>query len=499
MNAKGNSDSGKDGGPTTASGGGSPFKPMDDSRVKGYHLRTILIAGMGFFTDAYDLFIIGVLAAMFVFYTPFAIPKSVFTFPLGGKIAVVSGIELISAAAIFGAALGPFLFGRLGDIFGRKKVYGIEMLILVFGAVASSLSWSFASLVVFRIILGLGIGGDYPMSATIMSEYSNVRNRGRLVGTVFAMQGFGLLAGIILGIGLLAALPHSLDIVWRLLLVAGAVPAISVYYYRRKMPETPRFTYHVQGKKEETEKVISSLTGQKSEIKGNVKGTKGSYVNFLTTYFPLIIGTAFSWFLFDVSFYGTSIYTPTLLSSLSFLYSPGLSNVQHLLIAEEYTAAVDIIFTIPGYWIAVATIDRLGRKTLQTVGFAVMAIAFGILGFDPSLISLGMPFVLIYGLTFLFGNIGPNTTTFIIPAESFPTKYRGTGHGIAAGAGKLGASLSTLVFGTLTVLWHDSGMMLFLSVVAVIGTVVTIVFIKETNQLTLEEASGDYPAPSVAE
>ena len=499
MGIKTNSDSGRDAGTSTTSAGTSPFRSMDDSKVKGYHLKTILIAGMGFFTDAYDLFVIGILAAMFAFYTPFAIPHSVFSFPLGGKTAVVSGIELISASAIFGAAVGPFIFGRLGDKFGRKKIYGIEMLILVFGAIASGLSWSFASLVFFRFALGIGIGGDYPMSATIMSEYANVKNRGRLVGTVFAMQGFGLLAGIVLGIGLLAAMPNSLDLVWRLLLVAGAIPAISVYYYRRKMPETPRFTYHVQGNKEETAKVISSLTGQNSDIKGEVKVRKGSYLNFLSTYFPLIIGTAFSWFLFDVSFYGTSIYTPTLLSSLSLLYSPGLTPVQHLLIAEEYTAAVDIIFTIPGYWIAVATIDRLGRKTLQTVGFAVMAVAFGVLGFDPSLISLGMPFVLIYGLTFLFGNIGPNTTTFVLPAESFPTQYRGTGHGIAAGAGKLGASLSTLVFGTLTVLWHDSGMMLFLSAVAIAGTIVTLVFIKETKQMTLEDASGDYAAQSTPE
>ncbi len=499
MGTKVNSGSGTGNGSAATTAEGSPFKPLDDSAVKGYHLKTILIAGMGFFTDAYDLFVIGILAAMFAFYTPFAIPHSVFSFQLSGKTAVVSGIELISAAAIFGAAVGPFVFGRLGDLFGRKKVYGIEMLILVFGAIASGLAWSFASLVIFRFVLGLGIGGDYPMSATIMSEYSNVKNRGRLVGTVFAMQGFGLLAGIVLGIGLLAAMPNSLDLVWRLLLVAGAIPAISVYYYRRKMPETPRFTYHVQGKKEETSKVISSLTGQSPDIRGNLNVRKGSYTGFLTKYFPLIIGTAFSWFLFDISFYGTSIYTPTLLSSMSLLYSPGLSHVQHLLIAEEYTALVDIIFTIPGYWIAVATIDRLGRKTLQTIGFAVMAVAFGVLGLYPSLISLGMPFVLIYGLTFLFGNIGPNTTTFIIPAESFPTQYRGTGHGIAAGAGKLGASLSTLVFGTLTVLWHDSGMMLFLSAVAIIGTIVTLVFIKETKQLTLEDASGDYAAHIVPE
>ncbi|MCL4317572.1 MAG: MFS transporter, partial [Candidatus Thermoplasmatota archaeon] len=243
-------------------GSPSPFRPLDESSVKKYHLKTILIAGMGFFTDAYDLFVIGVIVAMFGFFTPFPIPHSLFTFPLLGKTAVVSGIELISAAAIFGAAVGPFIFGRLGDLFGRKTVYGIEMIILVLGAIASSIAWSFISLVAFRLILGLGIGGDYPMSATIMSEYSNVKSRGKLIATVFAMQGFGLISGIVLGIGLLASFPTSLDLVWRLLLLAGAIPAISVYYFRRRMPETPRYTYLVKGNKEEAEKVISNLTGK---------------------------------------------------------------------------------------------------------------------------------------------------------------------------------------------------------------------------------------------
>jgi PHS family inorganic phosphate transporter-like MFS transporter len=475
----------------TEEGTSGPFGPLDESRVKKYHLKTILIAGMGFFTDAYDLFVIGVIAAMFGFFTPFPIPHSIFTFPLLGKTAVVSGIELISSAAIFGAAVGPFIFGRLGDLFGRKTVYGLEMLILVVGAIASSLAWSFVSLVVFRLILGLGIGGDYPMSATIMSEYSNVRSRGKLIATVFAMQGFGLISGILLGIGLLASFPSALDLVWRLLLLAGAIPAISVYYFRRRMPETPRYTYLVKENREEAKRVISSLTG-KSVSGKDFSGRQGTYFSLLSSYLPLVVGTALSWFLFDISFYGTSIYTPTLLNSLSLLYSPGLSHVQHLLVAEEYTAAVDILFTVPGYWIAVATIDRVGRKTLQFVGFSVMAAAFAVLGFDPSLISLGLPFVGIYGLTFLFGNMGPNTTTFVIPAESFPTRFRGTGHGIAAGAGKLGAALSVLTFGTLTLVLHNSGMMLLLSAIAVMGVAVTTLLIKETNQVTLEQASGEW-------
>ena len=155
--------------------GNDILKPLNDSGVKRFHYKTILIAGMGFFTDAYDLFVIGVITALFTFYVPFAIPGYVFSFHVGSKITGLTGLSLISAAAIFGAVFGPMIFGRLGDLFGRKTIYGIEMVILMAGAVLSSVAWSFASLVAFRFILGLGIGGDYPMSATIMSEYSNVK------------------------------------------------------------------------------------------------------------------------------------------------------------------------------------------------------------------------------------------------------------------------------------------------------------------------------------
>ncbi|EQD26365.1 membrane protein, partial [mine drainage metagenome] len=90
------------------------LRPLDDSRVKRFHVKTLLISGMGFFTDTYDLFVIGLIVALFSFYQPFGIPGNLFTFPLGGKTVALTGLGLLSAAAIFGAAAGPFIFGRLG-------------------------------------------------------------------------------------------------------------------------------------------------------------------------------------------------------------------------------------------------------------------------------------------------------------------------------------------------------------------------------------------------
>ena len=106
-----------------------------------------------------------------------------------------SGLEWVVNA--YALTFGGFLLlgGRAGDILGRKRIYGYEVLILAIGALASAFAPNYTFLLICRVILGIGIGGDYPVSATIMSEYSGKQSRGKMVGLVFAMQGSGLVVG----------------------------------------------------------------------------------------------------------------------------------------------------------------------------------------------------------------------------------------------------------------------------------------------------------------
>ncbi|EQD70953.1 Major facilitator superfamily MFS-1, partial [mine drainage metagenome] len=127
---------------------------------------------------------------------------------------------LLGSAALMGAVLGPLLFGALADRYGRRRVYPITLSILAIGAVGSALSTPFLGLsvvqvlILWRFLLGVGVGGEYPLSATIMSEYSNIRSRGRLIAMVFAMQGFGLLAGAGVSLAVVYS-TTSLDLAWR--------------------------------------------------------------------------------------------------------------------------------------------------------------------------------------------------------------------------------------------------------------------------------------------
>ena len=184
-------------------------------------------------------------------------------------------------------------------------------------------------------ILGIGIGGDYPLTSTIVGEYANRKDRGKLIASTFAMQGFGIMAGVGLAF-LLLSLGITSDIAWRILLGAGAIPPILTLNARRKLYETPRFNIMKGDKK------------FNSDIEHYTLLPVG-FKYYAEKKWKIILGTSLTWFLLDVSFYGTGIFTPYLASLFGF---SGL-------FASVKASALTIILTaVPGYWVAVALIDR---------------------------------------------------------------------------------------------------------------------------------------------
>src|ERR1700722_13289819 len=218
------------------------FHALDNSRITKAQLKIMFISGMGFFTDAYDLFVIGIVVSLL---------KPEWNLS-------TSQVSWLNSVTLAASALGAIVFGRIADILGRKKIYGYEVLILAIGALASAFAPNFWFLLICRAILGIGIGGDYPVSATIMSEYSGKQTRGKMVGLVFAMQGAGLLVGPLLASGLLAS-GLSDSLVWRILLGFGAIPGLAVFYLRRQIQETPRFAA-AGGAADEAEAAIRAAT-----------------------------------------------------------------------------------------------------------------------------------------------------------------------------------------------------------------------------------------------
>ena len=451
-----------------ASSGQTVSALLDEAPTSRFHRRAVLISGMGFFTDAYDLFIIGTVAA--ILKTQWHLSTT--------------QVSWVSGSAILAAFFGALIFGRIADVLGRKTVYTVVAAIMIVGAVASAFAPGFLFLVIARFVLGLGIGGDYPVSAVLMSEYANRDDRGRLVGLVFSMQAAGLIVGPLIALVLVAS-GISHDLVWRLLLGFGAIPAAAVVYLRSKMPESPRFQAKVKGDSSETAKLMAFTEGV---IDTSTATTETAHRMGLGEFFKdrrmlrLLLGTAGAWFLFDYAYYGNTLSLPSILKSVA----PGAGLEAKL----AWTLGIFVVFALPGYLLAVAKMDRIGHRRLQFIGFAVMTLCFGLLGIFPALTAHIAPFLLIFGLSYFFVEFGPNTTTFVLPSEVFPVSVRTTGHGIAAGIGKLGAFIGVFLVPQLQKSIGLRGMLGVAAGAAVLGFLITLL-LPEPARRSLEEISGE--------
>lgn len=442
---------------------------LDAGGFTWFQGKVLLTASMGFFTDAYDLFIIGVALRL--------IEEEWHLSTLDRS--------LVTSTALIASAIGALIFGRVADVLGRKRIYGVEVLVLAAGAVASACAPSIGWLIFFRVILGLGIGGDYPVSSTIMSEYAGKSSRGMLISLVFAAQGLGLIVGPAVVLGLLATgMSHSLT--WRIMLALGAVPALSVYFMRRHIKETPRFAL-ASGHAEEASAAADSALGRE-EKPGGTEGAEPWRKPAAHELRQLVrgrllarlVGAAGAWFLLDFAFYANTVAS----AWITALVDPGRDLWTDTCILLAIFAA-----TLPGYFLAALFMDRLGRKPIQVGGFVLMALMFALMGLIPDITQRFWLFVFLFAGSFFFTQFGPNTTTFIYPAEIFPVHLRTTGHGIAASAGKLGGFAGVFAFPFLLHHLGLAGTELVVAGVCVLGALLTLALLPETRGRSLEELS----------
>ncbi|CAD5333834.1 unnamed protein product [Arabidopsis thaliana] len=451
------------------------LKALDVAKTQLYHFTAIVIAGMGFFTDAYDLFCVSLVTKLLgrIYYFDPTSPKPGSLPP--HVAAAVNGV------ALCGTLSGQLFFGWLGDKLGRKKVYGLTLVMMILCSVASGLSFGheakgvMTTLCFFRFWLGFGIGGDYPLSATIMSEYANKKTRGAFIAAVFAMQGVGILAGGFVALAVSSifdkkfpaptyavnralSTPPQVDYIWRIIVMFGALPAALTYYWRMKMPETARYTAlvakNIKQATADMSKVLQTDLELEERVEDDVKDPRQNYglfsKEFLRRHGLHLLGTTSTWFLLDIAFYSQNLFQKDIFSAIGWIPKAATMNATHEVfrIARAQTL-IALCSTVPGYWFTVAFIDIIGRFVIQLMGFFMMtvfmfAIAFPYNHWIQPDNRIG--FVIMYSLTFFFANFGPNATTFIVPAEIFPARLRSTCHGISAAAGKAGAIIGAFGF-----------------------------------------------------
>ncbi|KAH7126906.1 major facilitator superfamily domain-containing protein [Dendryphion nanum] len=501
---------------------------VDKAPFGWYHVRLVVVTGIGFFTDAYSLFAINLATIMLgIVYWQDEVNKGVMPHNADTAIKVAT-----SAGAIFGQCI----FGYLADLLGRKKMYGVELMIIISATLAQSLcgestAVSIVGVIIFyRVIMGIGVGGDYPLSAVITAEFASTQFRGGIVAAVFAMQGLGQLAASLMALIVVVAYrkelepvrsvaqcsgscAESVDRMWRIIIAFGGIPGWFALYYRLTIPETPRYTFDVLY---DVEKASVDARKYRYGKEGNVvnpvvqaqsrrdmakyKTPRPTLMEVLRFYSRKknaikLFGTSFSWFFLDLAFYGLGFSSASLLSTM------GFDRKGNLYDDLKNTATGQLVLicagALPGYWMTVFTVDKLGRKPIQMAGFAILTIIFCVLGFAWQGLSKTHLLVL-YVLAQFFFNFGPNATTFITPAEIFPTRVRCTGHGFSAGLGKLGAVIAQVFFAPMIKrgATHDNptpwihGVMQIFALFMFLGMLTTWL-VPESKRMRLEDLAGE--------
>ncbi|KAI0265684.1 major facilitator superfamily domain-containing protein [Gloeopeniophorella convolvens] len=452
-------------------------------------IKLLGIAGVGFFLDAYDLFIINPVATML-------------QYRLYGGNKLPNGLQgFVKASANIGSVIGQFGFGFAADALGRKAVYGKELMLIIFATIMcisdptgdlspnSALVW----LGVWRIVLGIGVGGDYPMSASVTTDRTRLRKRGTMLAYIFANQGWGSLVGSLVTLITLACYKHVMDDegettkvdgVWRIVIGLSLIPAFGTLYQRLTLPESTRYLESRQNPASiDTESVPEKRVAMSGKPAGDatpqsspklvavaVGQQKAPWRDFFTYFsewrhFRILLGTCSCWFLLDIAFYGINLNQNVVLQQIGFDGSSG-SAWERLWKIAIGNIIITALGFVPGYYVTVLTIEKLGRKWIQIQGFLMAALFLGIMAgkfHDLSTAAFVVCFAFLQASPFFF-NFGANATTYCYPAEVFPTRFRATAHGISAASGKAGAIISSLAFnalstsiGTPDVLWIFMG------------------------------------------
>jgi len=376
------------------------------------HGKLVVGSGIGWALDAMDVGLISfVMAALAVQWSLSA-----------------TQLSLIGSIGFVGMALGATLGGLLADRYGRRQVFALTLLIFGLATGAAALSWSVGALLVFRFLIGLGLGAELPVASTLVSEFAPARLRGRVVVGLEAFWAVGWTLAALIGY---LVVPRS-DDGWRWALALGALPALYAVVVRQGLPESVRFL-ELRGRVDEAEAAVrrfESAAGVQPvpsppPVRQETPGPRALWAPAIRDRTAALWVV---WFCINFAYYGAFIWLPTL------LVASGFSLVRSF----GFTLLITLA-QLPGYAAAAYLIERWGRRpTLATflVGSAVGAALFAA--------ADGEGAVLVTGMVLSFFNLGAWGALYAVTPEIYPTALRATGAGAAAGFGRIASILAPL-------------------------------------------------------
>jgi MFS family permease len=447
---------------------------IDQVPFKRTHTIIIVMIGFGALFDAIEQFNVG-----------YAAPFLARQWGLS-----TTQVALLTTFTLGGLAVGSAIAGVTGDLYGRRVTYMYNLLLFSVGGLISAFAPNYEFLLVARLIVGIGLGGEMSTALTIMSEMMPTRVRGVALGFVnVAGGGVGIFVASALATVILGPLSAPLggdDVAWRYLLGILVIPAIFVYYFRRYIPESPRYLVRT-GRIAEVNRVLSQMASGRLRPVGDlaitrrIDGVEGQvFAREKTRMSEMFQGvllrrTVVLWVMAVMTF-GAQVAVTSLMPTI--LIAKGFdagSSLQFALLINIGSLVGAIAAAAMGY--------LLPRRTTLCGGAIVAAIASAGFGFARS-----SGWVIVFGLLTALMFMLLNTTVWMYNPELYPTRLRGIGTGVGTTVGLCSAALFPLAAAALLDGTGSVGLFLVVAGMYVVMAAVSL-FGPETRGRSLEQIS----------
>lgn len=438
---------------------------IDDLPIGKFHIK---IAGLTFGAHFTDGYILGLIGIAFTLINP---QMQLDPFWQG----------LIGSSALLGLFFGSLFFGWISDHLGRQKIFLISFVLITLASVMQFYVESAFQLFLCRVLIGIGLGGDFSVGHAMLAEFSPRKHRGVLLGSFSVIWTFGYVAATFVGTALL---PLG-DDAWRWMLASSAIPAALILIARIGTPESPRWLIH-KGRVEEARAIVKKHLGANVEIDEEVVTRKHS--GYKALFSPEYRKrTAFNCLFFIcivMPYFAIYTFLPSILQKMGLAEGFG---------TEMMLNALLVVGALMGIWCTV----KFSRRGFLINSFLILAASLFLLVLLPS--SMAWLMVALFGLFTLVLSAVSNLVG-VYPAESFPTEVRAGGIGLATAASRLGSALSTFLLPVSVAGIGLNPTMAILAGILLLGAFISIAWAPETKYLTLTdcgrgEADGITAAP----
>ncbi|WP_288390077.1 MFS transporter [uncultured Acinetobacter sp.] len=429
---------------------------IENLPVGKFHYTLLWVVGLGWMFDALDTGIIAFILTTLVKDWALTPAESGWIVSIG----------------FIGMAIGAVCSGGLADRFGRKTMFATTLLIYSLATAACAFAPNLTWLLVFRFIVGVGLGGQLPVAVTLVSEYIPSHVRGRFIVLLESFWGLGWLVAALVSYFVIPKFG------WQIAFLMGGLPALYVYVIIKKIPESIPYLIN-RGRIDEAHELIQEIERQAGVpviehlvVRPVAEKQRVSFKQLWSGAFArrsLMLWLI--WFGIVFSYYGIFTWLPSL------LVKQGYTVVQSF----EYVLIM-ILAQLPGYVCAAWLIERLGRKATLASFITACAISAYLFGQADSMFS-----VMVWGCLMSFFNLGAWGVLYTYTPEQYPANIRAFGAGWASAIGRIGGIAAPIVV-THMMVGHDGFHQVFMMFTLVLLAVALVIVVlgEETQGKTLE-------------